>query len=603
MRGDGGGVTCRHGVFRFPADAYIGRSLETYGEYCEHEVRLLCSLLHAGDVVVEAGAHVGALTVPMARAVGPAGFVLAFEPQGDIAEMLMANARDNGVSVRVSVEALGAAPADLCYQANAFNTGGVELEPYRDCDFVAVRGVTLDSFALPRVDLIKADVEGMEADVLAGAEATVLRCRPVIYCENDRAHRSRRLFDLLFAWGYRVWRHEGPLYSADNFRGVSADAWPGVCSMNLLAVPEERPAPAAAADLPEVKRGQWAAVCRFGGVGDNLAAAAVLPGLVRQGNRVEVITSSHAGELFDNNPWVDKLSICQDGDQPDGGGIEWQRWFQKRGHEYRGGLFHLSHTIETTLAFVQGQTQFWWSDRARRSLAARSYLDLAIDVCGTAHELGAPLYYPTAAERARAAATKAAMGPRVVAWVLCGTRLDKVYPYAPFVVARLIKELGVAVMLSGAPDGHAAEQVKPIEDHVRRHNGSVDGLFTAMTVTASANGPARDWPLRRGLAQLLACDLVIGPDTGGLWACAFEAMPKIVLLSHASPLNIVQHWRNTLPLFADQKRVPCWPCHRLHDSIETCRPNAENSGAACISDIGVDVIVDAARRALKGAAQ
>ena len=59
---------CRYGTFLCPPDTFIGRALEAYGEYSQFEADLLCSLLKPGDIVFEAGAHVGTLTVPLARA-------------------------------------------------------------------------------------------------------------------------------------------------------------------------------------------------------------------------------------------------------------------------------------------------------------------------------------------------------------------------------------------------------------------------------------------------------------------------------------------------------------------------------------------------------
>ena len=82
---------CRHGTFEFPNDFYIGKALDLLGEYSEAEVAFLCSLLKPGDVFVEAGANVGALTVPVARWLGDTSRVLAFEPQADIHAMLLKN--------------------------------------------------------------------------------------------------------------------------------------------------------------------------------------------------------------------------------------------------------------------------------------------------------------------------------------------------------------------------------------------------------------------------------------------------------------------------------------------------------------------------------
>jgi hypothetical protein len=79
-----------------------------------------------------------------------------------------------------------------------------------------------------------------------------------------------------------------------------------------------------------------------------------------------------------------------------------------------------------------------------------------------------------------------------------------------------------------------------------------------------------------------------------------EAVPKIMLLSHASPVNITKHWAATLPLFADQKRVDCWPCHKLHDTIETCRKAENAEAAACIADISHEEVFVAAKAALRG---
>ena len=62
-------------------DRYIGRSLAAYGEYSQGEAELYKQLLRSGDTVIEVGANMGSLTVPLARFVGEAGRVIAFEPQ------------------------------------------------------------------------------------------------------------------------------------------------------------------------------------------------------------------------------------------------------------------------------------------------------------------------------------------------------------------------------------------------------------------------------------------------------------------------------------------------------------------------------------------
>jgi hypothetical protein len=94
--------------------------------------------------------------------------------------------------------------------------------------------VLLDSFACAPA-FLKIDVEGMELDVLLGAQATIARARPVIAVEADREARVPALVAFLREKHYRIWQH----------RPLLGDLWPNIASFNLLCLPEER------GDLPE----------------------------------------------------------------------------------------------------------------------------------------------------------------------------------------------------------------------------------------------------------------------------------------------------------------------------------------------------------------
>lgn len=339
----------------------------------------------------------------------------------------------------------------------------------------------------------------------------------------------------------------------------------------------------------------WACIVRLGGIGDNLIAASVLRPLKRLGYSVEVITSENAHCVFLNNPHIDKLTIKKEGDIP--GGDEWHKWFQSRSREY--DIFaHLSHTGEVRHALFPGSTAFWWRPEYRRQLCAGSYLETAHDIVGVPHDFG-PLFHPTDEEldRAREAKARYPQGP-YIAWVVAGSRLDKIPPYAAMIIPRLIKELGMPVVMIGA-GGLQFEIAKRIQESVMHTNSELKGLHLALSPHDSDPGGAQHWGTRRSLTQAMLADLVITPDTGIAWACAMESMPKVMLLSHASVENITKHWVNTNTLTADPNRVPCWPCHRLHNDISTCTPSKENpNAAACISDISTERVVLAARAAL-----
>lgn len=331
---------------------------------------------------------------------------------------------------------------------------------------------------------------------------------------------------------------------------------------------------------------KWAGVARMGGCGDNLIAASVLAPLKKLGYMVEVISQEPYSDIFVNNPHIDKLTTKKSGDIPGNGGIEWQKWFAGRAKEY-DRFANLSHSCENLVALFPAQTAFWWPVEARRKFCNRNYLEVAHDILDVPYEFG-PLFYPTDGEKKIAAQTKAKIGERCIGWIISGTRVDKIYPYAPIAVARLLHEVGPVVMF-GAP-GKDFEMAKQIMEHVEQQNGSATGLHLALS--PDPNHPS--WPIRRILSQALACDLIITPDTGPAWAVAFEPMPKIAMLSHASPENITKHWINTTTLHAGSQ-LKCWPCHRLHDEPGTCMPNKENNGAACISDISVERLIEAVK--------
>lgn len=357
----------------------------------------------------------------------------------------------------------------------------------------------------------------------------------------------------------------------------------------------------------------WAGVVRLGSIGDSLIASSVLPLLAKDYN-VEVVCEAPHDVIYENNPHIAKLTALPQGhlNTVD----DWQNWFRRRQLEGYAKFYHLSHTCEVGLAFVKVQTEYDHKPAFRRWRAGHSYLEYVHRVCEVPFEF-APRFYPTDEEKAKAQETKRRVGERVIGWVVSGSRIDKLWPYAPIAIARLIRDTNTPVMLLGGP-GKDYELATQIAENVKRENGSTEGLAIAISqpvdkswrkndetgLTEVVDAPEPLWPIRRTLSQVISCDLVISPDTGLAWACSMEAMPKIVLLSHASDENITKHWRNTTTLHANTSRVPCWPCHRLYDSEDDCLAESGKKkdavfAAACMSDIGVEAVMSAAHKALQ----
>ena len=77
----------------------------------------------------------------------------------------------------------------------------------------------------------------MELEVLQGASRLLAEQHPVVCVECDRPGKMAPLVAFLKGLGYRVFKHEPPLFAPRNFRNCSANLFPGLVSGNLLALP------------------------------------------------------------------------------------------------------------------------------------------------------------------------------------------------------------------------------------------------------------------------------------------------------------------------------------------------------------------------------
>ena len=225
-------------------DSYVGKSVEQYGEYGQFEAAVLEQICKQGDVAVEVGANIGTLTLALARAVGNAGRVYAFEPQRVVFQTLCANMALNSLTnVECFHAAVGAQAGhvlipDIRYDMKA-NFGAVRADAFDNG--AAVPKVTLDEFLhVNRLKLLKVDVEGMEREVLLGASKLIERFRPILYVENDRADKSPDLIRLIQSMRYRLFWHLPHLYNPQNFAGNQHNVFSrNLSSLNMLCVAEE----------------------------------------------------------------------------------------------------------------------------------------------------------------------------------------------------------------------------------------------------------------------------------------------------------------------------------------------------------------------------
>jgi FkbM family methyltransferase len=129
--------------------------------------------------------------------------VHTWEPSPDNAELLCRNLAGIG-NVYLHADALSDGNGIYRLRHTPGNCGGTHLEPSAAGEVASAR---LDDYAMDDVDLIQLDVEGMEAAVLRGAEATIERCRPVVMVEVYAPYSVRAGWQDPVTWlearGYR----------------------------------------------------------------------------------------------------------------------------------------------------------------------------------------------------------------------------------------------------------------------------------------------------------------------------------------------------------------------------------------------------------------
>ena len=168
--------------------------------------------------------------------------MVAFEPQRQVFQTLCANVALNSLSNVLTFHAgLSHEPGAMRLMPPDYqqvgNFGAVSLSEQDGGEPVQI--MALDHIGLPAISLIKIDVEGMETEVLRGAQKTISTSRPIMYIENDRPEKSLALMQTIFDLGYRAYWHISPLFNPNNFAGNEENVFEVMSSLNLLCVPSE----------------------------------------------------------------------------------------------------------------------------------------------------------------------------------------------------------------------------------------------------------------------------------------------------------------------------------------------------------------------------
>ncbi len=225
------------------------RCLYVSGSFEPNEIYWLGTILKSGMCFLDIGANEGFYTTYAAKKVGPTGSVYAFEPSVRELTWLQRNIDRNNLQ-NVTVFQMGLADkkgkavlkiAD--HEHNGQNTLGATFghPGVSSISEIEVPITTIDAMRhaklLPKLDVVKIDVEGAEAMVLEGAKATLVNDRPTIIIELFEAALALQgscvaeVINFLEGANYRIlW--------FNNVSGRLTDIRPSdVSSQNVVAVP------------------------------------------------------------------------------------------------------------------------------------------------------------------------------------------------------------------------------------------------------------------------------------------------------------------------------------------------------------------------------
>jgi FkbM family methyltransferase len=146
-----------------------------------------------GDVVLDIGACCGLTSLEFGRIVGEAGRVYAFEADpGNFAALEKNLARSGAANVTIEPLAVWKETGELKFQADGTAGARVSEVSGRQDSTVTVKSITLSDYVarrkIGRIDVLKIDVEGSEAEILAASRAVLRQFRPALIVELHPVH-------------------------------------------------------------------------------------------------------------------------------------------------------------------------------------------------------------------------------------------------------------------------------------------------------------------------------------------------------------------------------------------------------------------------------
>lgn len=174
-------------VFYDPTLSAIGQRIFFDGAFEEAYLKICSQYLKRDSVIFDIGANIGIHSTYFSN-IASEGKVYSFEPSVSTYQLLLKNAFGHK-----NIIPINSAVSDRTSITKFFDCDDNALSSLKDTQRSSIRTTYdvlcfkfddfIDFFSIARLDFVKIDVEGFEYEVLRGMKNTVMKFKPIIFCE------------------------------------------------------------------------------------------------------------------------------------------------------------------------------------------------------------------------------------------------------------------------------------------------------------------------------------------------------------------------------------------------------------------------------------
>ena len=197
------------GIIKCPYEPdIVCDSVRSVGTWEDHIHKVFEKYVKPGDNVIDAGAYVGIHTIKLSRLVGDSGMVYAFEAHPTTFKILKNNIELNNLN-NVTIYNLGvgdkSGKIEIKGMDGLYNMGGTmwKYSENNNTNNTTTDVITIDSLNLPKINFMKADIEGMEDKLFIGMKETIMKFRPIITFESHLP-KQKIDFEILKNYNYKI---------------------------------------------------------------------------------------------------------------------------------------------------------------------------------------------------------------------------------------------------------------------------------------------------------------------------------------------------------------------------------------------------------------